>query len=90
MKNLLKLGKILSKVEQKQIFGGRNYLTDCNGGGGDFENPIDCTGGNTDPNICTSNEDCNGAYIFNPFGEDEWIEGYCQITAGGQGVCVLG
>ena len=36
MKNLLKLGKTLSKVEQKQVFGGNgpNRLTKADEGGG--------------------------------------------------------
>jgi len=61
MKNLNKLGKALTKAEQKTIFGGGRGLT--------FNTPELCSEGTrnvcvTDADCCsTSNETCNLSYV---------------------------
>ena len=45
MKNLKSLGTVLSKKEQKQVFGGVNRLTVCGSGNGDFDEDVTCGGG---------------------------------------------
>ncbi|WP_179020847.1 hypothetical protein [Winogradskyella forsetii] len=104
MKNLLNLGKTLSRVEQKQIFGGKttpglNTLSDCDcpGGGGGGN-----TGGNNpDPSSCTSDADCGNMHQWanngNPDCEvGDWTcghwttaQGTCtSVTANGVMMCV--
>ncbi|WP_179020848.1 hypothetical protein [Winogradskyella forsetii] len=84
MKNLLNLGKALNKAQQKQIFGGMIHLTkkpDTGGGGG--SSPVNWC--DDDPTCCETDAECPGTTA-----NGEWLEGFCQITAGGSGVCVLG
>jgi hypothetical protein len=70
MKNLKKLGKVLSSNEQKNVYGGRNIVK-CNGTHG--------TGGSGIP--CNGNPGCpagEGCFIDGPYVPGEPATAHCH------------